>query len=49
MMDRYTLAVFEPDSVNTTCVVIYYCANRNSDNYYSSESYWVVPGTWGDE
>lgn len=48
MRRYYSLAVFEPDAINTSCVVIYYCSNWDMNDRYPSESYWVVPGTWED-
>jgi hypothetical protein len=47
MMERYTLAVFEPDQVESTCLVMYYCC-YSYGGAHPSESFWVVPGTWED-
>lgn len=47
-MERYTLAIFEPDHCETTCVVMYYCCYCYGDNH-PSESTWVVPGTFNLE
>lgn len=45
-MNRYTLAIFEPDHCETTCVIVYYCCYHNGPGVYPSESEWTVPGTF---
>lgn len=46
-MPHFSIAVFEPDQFESSCVVMYYCSYR-FQNDYVSESYWIVPGTLED-
>lgn len=46
-MSKYVIAMWEPEKTDPRCVVLYY--NCNYIGYFPSESYWVVPGTWGDD
>lgn len=35
--------VFEPDDIDSTCTVVYFCTH--SVGRFPSESNWIVPGT----
>lgn len=48
-MDRYTLAIFDPDYWDTRCIIVYYCCVSNGNNHFPSESEWTVPGTFNLE
>lgn len=48
-MDRYTLAIFDPDYWDTRCIIVYYCCYHNGPGIYPSESEWTVPGTFNLE
>ena len=47
-MTRYTLAVFEPELEDSSCVVHYYCCYSDTGDAlaeFPNESVWYVPGT----
>lgn len=46
-MNKYAIAVFEPNSQDQDFAVYYYCCYLNGSSMPET-SYWVVPGTLED-
>lgn len=44
-MDKYALAVYEPEDFDPSWVVAYYCCYKVGHTDNPSESFWAVPGT----
>lgn len=42
---QFTLCVFEPDHIDSTCIVSYYCCFHYGPYNDCNETWWIVPGT----